>query len=228
MNLKQYLTNREWKMILGNEFHEKYFKELEKTISKDKKVLCPHPSLIFRALNLTSYNNTKIVIIGQSPYHNKNEADGLAFSNKSLAPSLKNIFKEIESDLGIKNTNGDLNCFSNQGVLLINRVLTTEVDKVEGHNNIGWEKFTDKIISSLDNRSSPTVFIFWGKKSQELVTLVKGKHHLVLTAPHPSPFSARTGFFGCKHFSKANDFLSNNGKKIINWSTGPQGVSNAS
>lgn len=228
MNLKQHLTNREWINILGNEFHEPYFKELEKIISKDKKVLCPHPSLIFRALNLTSYNNTKIVIVGQSPYHTKNDADGLAFSNKSLAPSLKNIFKEIESDLGIKNISGDLNCLSNQGVLLINRVLTTEINKVEGHYNIGWEKFTEKIIYSLDNRASPVVFIFWGKKSQELISLVKAKHHLVLTAPHPSPFSARTGFFGCKHFSKANDFLTNNLKKPINWSTGPKEIINAS
>lgn len=227
MNLKQHLTNREWINILGNEFHEPYFKELEKIISKDKKVLCPHPSLIFRALNLTSYNNTKIVIVGQDVYHTPGVADGLCFSNKEVPPSLKNIFKELESDLGIINTSGDLNGWANQGVLLINRLLTTKEGKPLHHENIGWETFTNKIIASLDNRASPVVFILWGNKAKEVAPLIVAKHHLVLTSGHPSPFSVKL-FKGNKHFSKANDFLIKNLKKPINWSTGPKEIINAS
>lgn len=216
MSITKHLTNREWVNILQNDFKEKYFRELEKFIQQNKKTLCPREELIFRALNLTSYNNTKIVILGQDPFHTPNIANGLAFSSNEVPPSLKNIFKEMKSDLNINNNTGDLTSYANQGVLLLNRVLTTKVGEALSHEDKGWEQFTDKVITALDNRASPVIFLLWGKRAQEVVPLIKGKHHYMLTAGHPSPFSVKL-FQNCKHFSKANEILKSINKKPITW-----------
>lgn len=219
MKLSDQLVNREWRSILQNEFNEKYFKELNKLLDNKKSILCPREEDIFRALNLVSYNNVKVVIIGQEPFSTKNSANGLAFSSNGLPPPLKNIFKEIKSDIGVNNTNGDLTILANQGVLLLNRILTTEVGKPLAHENEGWEEFTNKIIKSLDNRVKPVVFLLWGKKAESIIPLITGKQHLVLTTSHPSAYSANNGFLGCKHFSKTNEFLTKTGQRPINWST---------
>ena len=181
----------------------------------------PPKDYIFNALKLTSYKDTKVVIVGQDPYHGVGEAHGLSFSVQKgirIPPSLKNIYKELYDDLNITPHNeGDLTKWANEGVLLLNAVLTVEKDKPASHRNLGWELLTDYIIKSLNNKSEPIVFILWGNFAKEKKKYITNSKHLVITSPHPSPFSARNGFFGSKPFSKTNDFFIKNKIKPIDW-----------
>lgn len=181
----------------------------------------PPKELIFRALELTPFENIKVVILGQDPYHGEGEANGLAFSvNKGveLPPSLRNIYEELKSDMGIKIPNhGDLTSWAKQGVLLLNSVLTVEKDKPASHRNIGWEEYTDSIIKKISDKKENIVFILWGKYAQSKKAFIDERKHLVISSPHPSPFSANKGFFGSKPFSKTNTYLKSKGKKEIDW-----------
>lgn len=181
----------------------------------------PPKELIFRALELTTLEKVKVVILGQDPYHGKGEANGLAFSvNKGikLPPSLRNIYKELETDLGIKPAlHGDLTSWAKQGVLLLNSVLTVKKDKPGSHRNMGWEEYTDSIIKEISDKRENIVFILWGKYAQSKKDLIDGKKHLIIFSSHPSPFSARKGFFGSKPFSKVNKYLTKNGQSKIDW-----------
>lgn len=181
----------------------------------------PPKDYIFNALKLTSYKDTKVVIVGQDPYHGVGEAHGLSFSVQKgirIPPSLKNIYKELYDDLKIAPHNeGDLTKWAKEGVLLLNAVLTVEKDKPASHRNLGWELLTDYIIKSLNNKSEPIVFILWGNFAKEKKKYITNSKHLVITSAHPSPFSARNGFFGSKPFSKTNDFLVKNKIKPIDW-----------
>lgn len=176
---------------------------------------------IFKALTLTPFEKIKVVILGQDPYHGEGEANGLAFSvNKGikLPPSLRNIFKELKDDVGVDTPNhGDLSSWAKQGVLLLNSILTVEKDKPASHRNIGWEEYTDSIIKEISNKKEHTVFILWGNYAQSKEYLIDTNRHLVIKSTHPSPFSARKGFFGSKPFSRTNEYLSKHGIPIIDW-----------
>ncbi len=215
----------EWDSLLADELNKDYYINLRKTLIKEYKTQTIYPDMynIFNALKYTSYSDVKAVIIGQDPYHGPNQAHGLCFSvQKGVAPppSLKNIFKEINSDVGINNLNshGELTNWAKSGVLLLNTVLTVRQAQPNSHKNIGWETFTDKVISLLNQREKPVVFLLWGANAKSKAQLVTNKQHLVLTAAHPSPLSAYNGFFGCRHFSQTNKFLEENGIEPINWS----------
>ena len=188
----------------------------------DVKEIYPPKDYIFNALKLTSYENTKVVIVGQDPYHGKGEAHGLSFSVQKgikIPPSLKNIYKELYDDLGVlPKDNGDLTGWALQGVLLLNSVLTVEKDKAASHRNLGWEPMTDYIIKLLNLKDEPVVFILWGNFAKEKAKLITNPHHYIVMSPHPSPFSAYSGFFGSKPFSKTNEFLVKNGLTPIDWS----------
>mgnify|MGYP004590331301 FL=1 len=188
----------------------------------DTKTIFPPKNYIFNALKLTSYENTKVVIVGQDPYHGEGEAHGLSFSVQQgvkVPPSLQNIYKELYSDLNINpKDNGDLTNWAKQGVLLLNAVLTVEKDKAASHRNMGWELLTDYIIKTLNMKDTPVVFILWGNFAKEKAKFITNPHHYIITSPHPSPFSAYSGFFGSKPFSKTNDFLLKNGLVPIDWS----------
>ncbi len=185
------------------------------------KTIFPPRNYIFHALKLTPYENVKVVIMGQDPYHGEGEAHGLSFSVQKgikVPPSLQNIYKELESDLGIKpRSDGDLTGWALEGVLLLNAVLTVEKDKAASHRNLGWERLTDYIIKVVNQKEEPVVFILWGNFAKEKMKYITNPKHLVITSPHPSPFSARTGFFGSKPFSKCNDFLEQSGITPIHW-----------
>ena len=187
----------------------------------NNSIVYPPKNYIFNALKLTSYKDTKVVIVGQDPYHGEGEAHGLSFSVQKgvkIPPSLQNIYKELYSDLGIKpHQDGDLTKWAKEGVLLLNAVLTVEKDKPASHRNLGWEKLTDYIIASLNEKEEPVVFILWGNFAKEKKKYITNPRHLVITSPHPSPFSANNGFFGSKPFSKTNNFLQNNNIKPIDW-----------
>ena len=215
----------EWDSLLADELNKDYYINLRKTLIKEYKTQTIYPDMynIFNALKYTSYSDVKAVIIGQDPYHGPNQAHGLYFSvQKGVTPppSLKNIFKEINSDVGINNLNshGELTNWAKSGVLLLNTVLTVRQAQPNSHKNIGWETFTDKVISLLNQREKPVVFLLWGANAKSKAQLVTNKQHLVLTAAHPSPLSAYNGFFGCRHFSQTNKFLEENGIEPINWS----------
>ena len=183
----------------------------------------PPKSEILRALSLTSYKDTKVVILGQDPYHGIGEANGLSFSvndGVKLPPSLKNIFKELYDDLGISISSGDLSSWAKEGVLLLNTVLTVKKDTPASHKDKGWEIFTDSIIRKLNEKEEPIVFILWGNFAKSKSVFITNPKHLVISSSHPSPFSCRYGFFGSKPFSRTNNFLISNGIKPINWSTG--------
>lgn len=187
----------------------------------DKKTIYPPKDYIFNALKLTSYKDTKVVIVGQDPYHGEHQAHGLSFSVQKgvkLPPSLQNIYKELESDLGIKpRSDGDLTGWAKQGVLLLNAVLTVEKDKAASHRNLGWEPMTDYIIKLLNKKDEPVVFILWGNFAKEKAKLITNPKHYIIISPHPSPFSAFSGFFGSKPFSKTNNFLIKNNMPPIDW-----------
>ena len=177
---------------------------------------------VFNALNLTPFDKVKVVILGQDPYHGNGQAHGLSFSvpdRINPPPSLVNIFKEIESDLNVKiqKTNDNLENWAKQGVLLLNAILTVRANNPASHRNLGWEKLTNAVIKALSNKREHIVFLLWGKFAQEKENLIDASKHLILKAPHPSPFSANSGFFGCKHFSKTNDYLIKTGQTPIDW-----------
>ena len=210
-----HMTYNYWDTVLDIEYHKEYFDNIFKFFNKFYK-----EKTLFQ-LDITDYNDVKVVILGQDPYHGIGEANGLAFSvndGVKIPPSLKNIYKELHDDLGIEIPNtGNLESWAKEGVLLLNSVLTVEKDKPASHKNIGWETFTDSIIKKLNERDKPIVFILWGNFAKSKKELITNPKHLVLTSSHPSPFSVNYGFFGSKPFSKTNEFLRKNGIKEIDW-----------
>lgn len=217
------MINNDWDIILKDVFNSEYFKNLIKKVkTKYKETTCyPEYKDIFASLKLTPYKNVKVVILGQDPYHGENEAMGLSFSvNDGIKkpPSLKNIYKELYNDLGYEEVqSGNLTSWAKEGVLLLNSILTVEKDKPSSHKNLGWENITDEIIKKLNQKDTPIVFILWGNFAKSKKDLITNKKHLILESPHPSPFSARKGFFNSKPFSKTNNFLKQNNIKEINW-----------
>lgn len=216
--------NNEWKEVLSNEFSKEYFKNLANFLHKEKsegKTIYPPGKEIFNAFDLTPFSNVKVVILGQDPYHGPNQAHGLSFSvpqGVTAPPSLKNIYKEIESDLNIKlSKNGNLEEWAKQGVFLLNAVLTVRASEPTSHSKIGWNSFTDEVIKVLSEQKEGLVFMLWGNFAKSKSSLIDKSKHLVLEGAHPSPL-ARGAFFGCKHFSKCNEYLSSLGKEPIEWS----------
>lgn len=212
-----------WKGKLLKEFEKPYFKELSNFVQEEytKNTVYPAPIDIFKALHLCSFNQTKVVILGQDPYHGEGQANGMCFavnSNVQLPPSLRNIFKEIESDLGHEvQKEGNLERWAKQGVLLLNTTLTVRAKSAGSHQKKGWEEFTDAIIKKLSTEREGIVFLLWGNYAKEKGKIIDEKKHLILKAAHPSAFSAHAGFFGCKHFSKTNEYLRKQGKIEIKW-----------
>lgn len=213
----------DWKNLLKDEFQKDYFIDLTNFLNNEytNQTIFPKKSDIFSALNFTPYSNVKVVILGQDPYHGPNQSHGLSFSvnpNIKIPPSLRNIFKELNSDLGcyIPN-NGYLKKWADQGVLLLNTVLTVRSGEPNSHKSKGWEIFTDKIISLLNEKNEPIVFILWGNPSIKKKSLITNKKHLILSSVHPSPLSASKGFFGSKPFSKTNNFLKSINSILIDW-----------
>jgi uracil-DNA glycosylase len=214
----------QWKGQLLNEFNKNYMVNLRKFLKSqidNGKTLYPSGPEIFNAFKYTPFNKVKVVILGQDPYHGPRQAHGLCFSVQKgikTPPSLANIFKEIQTDLGIEiSDHGDLTSWAKQGVLLLNTVLTVEKGKAGAHQGRGWESFTDQVIRTLDNREDPIVFVLWGSSAQKKELLIKNPIHKILKSPHPSPLSAHRGFFGSGHFSKINKALKAWGKEEINW-----------
>ena len=218
-----HMTYNYWDTVLDSEYHKEYFANIVKFVNKvyKEKTIFPPKARILSALDITDYNDVKVVILGQDPYHGIGEANGLAFSvndGVKIPPSLKNIYKELHDDLGVEIPNtGNLESWAKEGVLLLNSVLIVEKDKPASHKNIGWETFTDSIIKKLNERDKPIVFILWGNFAKSKKELITNPKHLVLTSSHPSPFSVNYGFFGSKPFSKTNEFLRRNGIKEIDW-----------
>lgn len=213
----------EWDDIIGDEFQKPYYKKLREFLKSEysSRRIFPDMYDIFNALKYTSYNDVKAVILGQDPYHGAGQAHGLCFSvKKGVAPppSLVNIFKELQSDLGIApSKHGELTSWAQNGVLLLNTVLTVREASPNSHKGMGWETFTDSVISALNRREKPVVFILWGANARSKTALITNPNHKILTAAHPSPLSAYNGFFGCKHFSKTNEFLTSHGIEPIDW-----------
>ncbi len=211
----------DWKFILEESINSHYFKEIEKKYNKENKnkIIYPTKENLFKALELTSFKETKVIILGQDPYHNENQAHGLSFSveNSKLPPSLKNIFKELKNDLNINNSKGDLTSWAKEGVLLLNSTLSVEKNKPNSHKFIKWDLFTDDIIKKLNNKKNNLVFILWGKEAQKKSNLINEKKHLIIKSNHPSPFSAYKGFFDSKPFSKTNTYLQKHNIEPINW-----------
>jgi uracil-DNA glycosylase len=212
-----------WKSQLINEFDKPYFKELVQFVKEEyrSKTIYPPAKLIFNAFNSTPFNNVKVVIVGQDPYHQPHQAHGLCFSVNDgikIPPSLVNIYKEINFDLGTPiATSGNLERWAKQGVLLLNATLTVSAGLAGSHQGKGWEQFTDRVIESLSRNGNNLVFMLWGSYAQKKGASIDQTKHLVLTSPHPSPLSAYRGFFGNKHFSRANEYLISKGKSPIEW-----------
>jgi len=214
----------QWKSHLAAEFEKNYMQKLHDFLRYEKeqeKSILPHSSLWFNALTSTDLHQVKVVILGQDPYPTPGHAHGLCFSVmpevKPIPKSLINIYKELEDDLGIVNSNGNLQSWADQGVLLLNSVLTVEAGKANSHQGQGWEQFTDRIIEVLNEQTSPVAFVLWGAYAQKKGSIVNNPQHFVLRSPHPSPLSSYRGFFGSKPFSKINNFLIENGKEPVNW-----------
>lgn len=217
------LINNDWDTVLEAEFDKPYYQNLRQFLNSEyaNKTIYPLPQYIYAALKLTSYENTKVVILGQDPYHEPGQAHGLAFSvNKGVAipPSLINIYKEMKDDINtyIPN-NGYLVSWAKQGVLLLNATLTVEAHKANSHKGKGWEELTDSIIQKLNEKDEPVVFILWGRNARDKKKFITNSKHLVIESAHPSPLSAYNGFFGSRPFSKTNNFLIKNNLKPINW-----------
>ncbi len=213
-----------WKKVLQEEFGKEYFLKLSDFVKKEylSSVVYPPPKFIFRAFELTPFDQVKVVILGQDPYHAPGQANGLSFAvaqGVRLPPSLQNINKEIEGDLGRKTqlTDGDLSAWAKQGVLLLNATLTVRAKSPGSHQNIGWEAFSDSVIKALSDQRDNLVFILWGNYAKQKGKIIDRAKHLVIESPHPSPFSAYTGFFGSKPFSKCNEYLKQHGFKSIDW-----------
>ena len=216
--------DNDWLPAVGAEFKKPYYKELYYFVRDEysKHVVYPPSDEIFNALHLTPLSKVKVVILGQDPYHNENQAMGLSFSVKpdvsELPPSLINIFRELHDDVGCHMpNNGDLTKWADQGVLLLNTVLTVRAHQAFSHKGHGWEQFTDAIINAVNMQDRPVVFMLWGSPAQSKSFMLDNPGHLVLKAPHPSPLSAYRGFFGCRHFSKCNEFLESHGETPIDW-----------
>ena len=216
--------NESWKNMLIDEFNLPYFNTLRNFLVEEKKqyLIFPPGNEIFAAFDMTPFDSVKVVILGQDPYHGKGQAHGLCFSVPSgiiPPPSLINLFKEIRDDLGIPIPNhGNLQSWARQGVLLLNATLTVRANQAGSHQNKGWEIFTDQVIRILSNEKNGLVFLLWGKFAQAKEYLIDTEKHFILKAAHPSPYSANAGFFGCRHFSKTNEILRNQGKEEIDWS----------
>lgn len=217
------MINNDWDIVLSSVWNSTGFKKFMEMIkSKYEESTCfPEYDNIFNALKLTPYENIKVVILGQDPYHGVGEAHGLSFSvqdGTKKPPSLKNIFKELNSDLGYAEPiSGDLTAWAKQGVLLLNSVLTVEKDKAASHKDLGWNLLTDHIIKLINMKETPVVFILWGNFARSKKAFITNKKHLIIESPHPSPFSAYNGFFGSKPFSRTNNFLKQNNIPEINW-----------
>jgi uracil-DNA glycosylase len=213
-----------WKKILKDEFDKVYFQQIVTSLKAEKsagRIIYPPGQLIFNAFNKTPFHNVKVVILGQDPYHNKGQAHGLSFSvpdGVPKPPSLINIFKELETDIGIRPPqNGNLEKWATQGVLLLNACLTVKHNEPGSHQKIGWLQFTDMVIAKTSEQKEGVVFLLWGKFAQDKQSLINETKHYVLKAAHPSPFSADKGFFGCRHFSKTNELLIRQNKEPIDW-----------
>ena len=217
------MINKSWDEFLKNEFEQDYFKKLSAFLKQEyaEKTIYPPKQEVFSAFYYTDLDKVKVVILGQDPYHEPNQACGMCFAVKPgnpLPKSLINIYREIHDDLGLNmSTNGYLVKWATQGVLLINTVLTVERGKANSHKGQGWEIFTDHVIELLNRQDQPIVFLLWGNNARSKTALLNNPKHLVLTAAHPSPLSAYNGFFGCRHFSKTNDYLIRNGLNPIDW-----------
>ena len=216
------MINKKWDIVLRDEFQKDYFKKLGIFIKNEykTKTIFPNYENIFDALRFTDYDEVKVVILGQDPYHGLGEAHGLSFSVQEgikMPPSLLNIFKELYNDLGIKRTKTDLTDWAKEGVLLLNSIMTVEKDKPLSHKNKGWEIFTDTIISKLNDREDPIIFVLWGSFARSKKELITNSRHKIIESVHPSPLSANRGFFGSKPFSKINNYLSEMNKEKINW-----------
>lgn len=214
-----------WDKVLEGEFDKPYYRQLREFLINEYRSCIVYPNMydIFNAMKYTPYENVRAVIIGQDPYHGEGQAHGFCFSVKKgikVPPSLQNIFKEIKSDIGIDNMgkHGELTSWAKSGVLLLNAVLTVRAGQAGSHSGKGWEILTDRIIEKLNERPEPIVFLLWGAYAKSKKALITAPQHFVLTAAHPSPLSAYNGFFGCRHFSKTNEFLKNRGLTEIDWS----------
>jgi uracil-DNA glycosylase len=221
--MKKKILSNDWAPLLEEEFEKEYYQRLREFLKKEYKTKIVYPDMydIFNALHYTPYEKVKVVLLGQDPYHGPNQAHGLSFSVKPhvpIPPSLKNIFQELHDDLGcyIPN-NGCLIPWARQGVLLLNTVLTVRQGEAHSHRGKGWEQFTDRVISLINNREKPAVFILWGRPAQSKIPLIDETKHFIIRSPHPSPLSANRGFFGSRPFSKANRFLREIGEKEIDW-----------
>lgn len=216
------MINKKWDEVLKEEMKKEYFKELGIFVKKEykNKMIFPPYENIFDALRFTDYDEVKVIILGQDPYHGLGEAHGLSFSVKEgvrKPPSLQNILKELFNDLNIKRELSDLTDWSKQGVLLLNSIMTVEKDKPLSHKNKGWEIFTDTIIKKLNEREEPVIFLLWGSYARSKKEFITNPKHYIIESVHPSPLSANRGFFGSKPFSKINDILEKNNKEKINW-----------
>lgn len=217
------MIGNDWDIVLKEEKEKEYFQNLLNLIKKEyeTKTIYPKQTEIFKAFRNTPYSQTKVVILGQDPYHGVNQAEGLSFSVKvgvQKPPSLQNIFKELKDDLGCEiPLNGSLVSWTEEGVLLLNTVLTVEAGKPASHKDLGWEKFTDEVIKKVNEKTTPVVFILWGSFARSKKAFITNPIHYIIESPHPSPFSAYNGFFGSKPFSKTNNFLISKGLKPINW-----------
>lgn len=216
--------SKTWSSVLAREKKEAYFKDILSFINKQRiegKIIFPEKEHTFDAFKYCDLSFLKVVILGQDPYHNFNQAHGLAFSVKqgiATPPSLANIYKELKNDLNIEiASHGNLVSWAKQGVFLLNTILTVQLHNANSHANIGWERFTNKVIQEISKNKNNVVFILWGNHAKKKEYLIEKSKHLILTASHPSPLSAHRGFFGCKHFSNTNYYLKKNGLKIINW-----------
>ena len=216
------MINKKWDIILKDEFKKEYFRNLGIFVKREykTKTIFPPYQNIFDALRFTDYDDVKVVILGQDPYHGLGEAHGLSFSVKegvSMPPSLQNIFKELYNDLGIKRNKSDLTDWAKEGVLLLNSIMTVEKDKPLSHKDKGWEIFTDNIISKLNEREDPVIFVLWGSFARSKKALITNNRHKIIESVHPSPLSAHRGFFGSKPFSKINRYLKEVNRKEIKW-----------
>lgn len=226
--LNQLKPGRGWRELLEPEFHQSYMEALADFLANEEqqgKVIYPPSQLCFNALNTTPFDKVEVVILGQDPYHGPGQAHGLCFSVRphvATPPSLVNIFKEIQSDLGVAPPDhGCLQPWAEQGVLLLNSVLTVEQGRAGAHQGRGWEHFTDRVIRHINDEREGVVFLLWGSYAQKKGSFIDRQRHLVLQSPHPSPLSAHRGFLGCGHFSKTNDYLRERGKPQIDWQLPP-------
>lgn len=213
----------DWDNILADEFSKPYYLALREFLKKEYSTRKIYPNMndIFNALRASSFEKTKVVIIGQDPYHGEGQAHGLCFSVKRPVeppPSLKNMYKELESDIGFKiPDHGELTAWAEQGVLMLNAVLTVREGAANSHKGMGWEQFTDRVIAELDKKETPVIFLLWGANARKKAEIIKNPIHKKLITVHPSPLSAYNGFFGCRHFSKCNELLIESGQEPINW-----------